>query len=86
MQVSVFSNDHPPPHIHVDFLDSKAPVRVAWPSLQSLKRERPLSSTERRDLNDYLALHQLKILKRVRAVFDPALPPAVGKVGDSPAA
>jgi hypothetical protein len=78
MQVSVFSNEHPPPHIHVDFLDSKIPVRVEWPSLQSLKQDRPLSRTERRDLNNYLVLHQPKILKRVRMVFsNPALPPAV---------
>jgi hypothetical protein len=78
MQVSVFSNDHPPPHIHVEFLDSKVPVRVEWPSLQSLKQDRPLSRTERRDLNNYLALHQPNILKRVRMVFsNPALPPAV---------
>lgn len=33
MQVCVFSNDHPPPHIHVDFLDNKTPIRVGWPSL-----------------------------------------------------
>jgi hypothetical protein len=50
LQVSVFSNDHPPPHIHVDFLDGKTTIRVEWPSLQPLRHDRPLSHSERSNL------------------------------------
>jgi Domain of unknown function (DUF4160) len=69
LQVSVFSNDHPPPHIHVDFLDGDPSVRIGWPSLQPLKHDRGLSRTERRNLIEYLSLHQPKILERLRLVF-----------------
>jgi len=75
----VFSKDHPPPHIHVDFLDGKAPVRVGWPSLEPLKHDRGLTSRQRRDLNNYMELYELKILKRIRMVFShTSLKPAIG--------
>jgi hypothetical protein len=78
LQVSVFSNDHPPPHIHVDFLNGDVSVRVGWPSLQPLKYDRGLSRTERRNLTEYLKLHEPKILKRLRIVFnDRSLPVAL---------
>ena len=73
LRISVYSNDHPPPHIHVHFLNGERSVRVGWPSLQPLGHDRGLSSTERRDLGDYVQQYETKISKRVRAVFaDPA--------------
>jgi hypothetical protein len=78
LQVSVFSNDHPPPHIHIDFLDGKPTVRVDWPTLQPLPRDRPLSRSERSNLGHYLKLHQHNILHKLRIVFGrPTLPPAI---------
>ena len=78
VQVSVFSNDHPPPHIHVNFRDGHGLVRVGWPSLEPLKHDRTLSSTEKWNLTTYVRLYQSKILKRVRLVFgDPKLPAAL---------
>ena len=77
LQVSVFSNDHPPPHVHVDFLDGKPKLRVAWPSLQSLSNARPLSRSERSNLSEYLNLHGQNILRKLRIIFGPTLPPAV---------
>ncbi len=81
LQVTVYSNDHPPPHIHIHFSDGAIGVKVDWPSLQPSRNERSLTRTERRDLEGYLNLHQPKILDRVRAVFaDPNLPPALANV------
>jgi hypothetical protein len=78
LQVSVFSNDHPPPHIHVDFLDGNPTVRVEWPSLQPLRRDRPLSRSERSKLGHYLKMHQQNILHKLRIVFgSPTLLPAI---------
>jgi hypothetical protein len=78
LQVSVFSNDHPPPHVHVDFLDGNPTVRVEWPSLQPLRHDRPLSRSERSNLGHYLKLHQQNILHKLRIVFgSPTLPPAI---------
>jgi hypothetical protein len=78
LQVSVFTNDHPPPHIHVDFLDGNPTVRVEWPSLQPLRHDRRLSRSERSNLGHYLKLHQQNILRKLRIVFGGrVLPPAI---------
>jgi hypothetical protein len=78
IQASVFSNDHPPPHIHVDFLDGNPTVRVEWPSLRPLRHDRPLSRSERSKLDHYLRLHQQNILRKLRIVFgNSTLPPAI---------
>ena len=74
LRVSVFSNDHPPPHIHVDFLDGNPTVRIGWPSLQPLGNGFSLSRSQRENLRHYLSLHRSKILERLKKVFgDPAL-------------
>lgn len=78
LRVIVWSNDHPPPHIHVDFLNNSKPVRVVWPSLLPLRPDRQLTGGERRNLYKYLERHQASILERLRTVFcDQALVPAI---------
>lgn len=76
LKVSVYSNDHPPPHIHIDFLDDEGTVRVAWPTLQPLRGDRSLSGSERSKLSDYLKRYGEKILNKLRIVTgNPTLPP-----------
>jgi hypothetical protein len=69
MQVLVYTRDHPPPHIHVEFMDSDKVVRLGWPSLAPLRGESTLSAREEKDLRAYLQNHFKDIDRKVQKVF-----------------
>jgi Domain of unknown function (DUF4160) len=72
MQVMVYTREHPPPHIHVEFLDSNKVVRLGWPSLTPLRGEPNLSKPEEKDLQAYLAAYQEEVDRKVQKVFHQA--------------
>lgn len=69
IQVFVYTKEHPPAHIHVEFTDGSAPVKVEWPSLNPCRGERSLTSNEKGDLKKYLKKHQSNVLNKLREVF-----------------
>ena len=68
IQVKVYSREHPPAHIHVFFSESDS-VRVDWPALQPLPRERRLTGSDQKNLDNYLRVYYNEIDKRVGMVF-----------------
>ncbi len=83
IQVMVHTREHPPAHIHVEFLGSNKVVRIGWPCpspppgepwppLSSLPGEPHLSAREQRDLDAYLDIYREDIDRKVRTVFQPA--------------
>lgn len=69
LQVLVHSNDHPPPHIHVQILSGGGDVRYSWPDLVPLKGERPITNRDQRGLRRYIEVHGTEIGDRVKAVY-----------------
>ena len=76
MQVFVYTRDHLPAHIHVEFLDGKS-VRLEWPGLTPLRGDPALSGREERDVATYVKTYQPEILGKLRKAFgQPNLPAA----------
>ena len=48
VQVFVHSNDHPPPHIHVQAPPGATDTRYSWPKLAPLENDKPLSGWPRK--------------------------------------
>jgi hypothetical protein len=69
LQVMVYTREHPPMHIHVEFLGSEKSVRLGWPSLEPLRDEPTLSAREEKDLHDYMTTYRGQIDKKVQKVF-----------------
>lgn len=69
MQVLVYTRDHPPPHIHVEFMDSDKVARLEWPSLTPLRGEPTLSAREEKNLQAYVQDHYKDIDRKVQKVF-----------------
>lgn len=78
LQVMVYTREHPPAHIHVEFLGSEKIVRLGWPSLVPLHGEPTLSAREEKYLQDYMAIYRGQIDRKVQKVFQqPSLAPTV---------
>jgi hypothetical protein len=69
IQVMVYTREHIPIHIHVDFLNREKSVRLEWPSLSPLPGERTLSSHERKKLHSYLSKYQTDIREKLQKVY-----------------
>lgn len=69
VQVFVHSNDHPPPHIHVQAPPGAADTRYSWPKLVPLANDRPLSSSAEKGLRRYVDTHGARIWARIEAVY-----------------
>jgi hypothetical protein len=61
----VYTREHPPAHIHVEFLGSEKTVKLGWPSLEPLPGEPTLSGHEEKDLRAYMATHRAQIDMKV---------------------
>lgn len=66
LQVFVYSNDHKPPHIHIESPPGTARARYQWPDLVPLRGDRPLRAAEEKRLRRYVAVHDLPLLPRSR--------------------
>lgn len=69
VQVFVHSNDHPPPHIHVEAPPGGQETRYSWPELVPLENDKPLPSSAEKGLRRYVEAHGTKIGARVEAVY-----------------
>jgi hypothetical protein len=73
--VATHSNDHQPPHIHVEMSPGHKLTRCEWPSLEPLRGEPPLSNKERSRLCEYLKEYGAGVWERLRSVYkNPELP------------
>lgn len=68
LQVLVHSNDHKPPHIHIQVPPGTERTRYRWPELTPVDGDPALRRGERRNLERYLAMHSAAIAARVTAV------------------
>lgn len=69
IQVLVHTNDHPPPHIHIQLLRDQSETRYRWPELLPLKGEKALAGAAKKALSEYLRDHGQQIGERVRAAY-----------------
>src|SRR5262249_47870324 len=65
LQVMVHTREHPPAHIHVEFLGSEKVVKLAWPSLVPLPGQPTLSAREEKNVRDYMATYHGQIDRKV---------------------
>ena len=54
LQAFVYTRDHPPPHVHIEFVATGRVVKLRWRDLEPLDRESRLSGSERRAVCSYL--------------------------------
>jgi len=69
LRVLVHSNDHPPPHIHLETADRRPITRLQWPTLEPMKGDPYLSSSHRRNFDAYLDSFRSDIDLRVKQVY-----------------
>jgi hypothetical protein len=69
LQVLVYTHEHPPVHIHVEFLGSDRSTRLEWPSLTPLRGEFSLSGSESKNLTRYLKKYGSNILEKLQKVY-----------------
>jgi hypothetical protein len=72
IRILVHTNDHPPPHVHVQISDGRAVTRLQWPSLQPVKGDPTLSTVERSTVDSYLQRYGAEIGERVQRVYGAA--------------
>lgn len=69
IQVHVHTNDHRPPHIHIDIPPGKAITRYAWPGLTPLPGDPTLSRSEKKRLDDYVSNYRIDIQNKIGKVY-----------------
>jgi hypothetical protein len=68
IQVKVHTNDHKPPHIHIDCPPGTERTRYRWPDLSPLHGYPALASREEKRLGDYLAKYRAEIDNKIQSV------------------
>lgn len=68
LQVYVHSNDHKPPHIHIDCPPGTPRTRYQWPQLTPLRGDRPLGANEEERLRQYVAVYGPAIRRKITAI------------------
>jgi hypothetical protein len=69
VRVRVHTNDHPPPHIHVEIPPGRDFGRLEWPTLEPLTGDTTLSNEQMKSLQTYLAKFRGKIDEKVSRVY-----------------
>lgn len=69
IRILVHTNDHPPPHIHVEIPPGRDFTRLEWPALQPLGGDSVLSGSQRKSLDEYLSKYREQIDQRIRQVY-----------------
>lgn len=69
MLVKVHTNDHLPPHFHLETPVGQEIGRYEWPSLNPYLGAPPLSRAQLRDLRRYIESHQPKIFQKIRTIY-----------------
>jgi hypothetical protein len=73
IQVLVHSNDHPPPHIHIQMPPGGAETRYVWPDLLPMKNDQRLPTGGEKNLKRYLKEHGTEIAERLCRVYGTSL-------------
>jgi hypothetical protein len=68
LQVYVYSNDHKPPHIHIECPPGTRRTRYQWPELTPLPRDPRLGTSEEKRLREYVHLYGRGIGRKVTAI------------------
>jgi hypothetical protein len=68
LQVFVYSNDHNPPHMHIECPPGTKRTRYRWPELKPLPGDNPLASSEEKCLRQYLAAHGHAIERKITSI------------------
>jgi len=68
LQVYVYTNDHKPPHIHIDCPRGTAYTRYLWPELTPYPNDPRLSSSQEKALRSYISAYGSAIQHKVAAV------------------
>ena len=63
--ISPRSNDHKPPHIHIECPPGTPRTRYHWPELTPLRDDRPLRAAEEKRLRKYLEVHGPAIDRKI---------------------
>lgn len=69
IQVLVHTNDHPPPHMHVQIPPGTDHTRLTWPELEPLKNDPSLSKAEQRKLDSYIEKYGEGIDTKIKTVY-----------------
>ena len=69
LRVQVHSNDHPPPHIHVEMPPGTPFTRLEWPTLDTLTGDPALSRSEQKNLDKYLSKYWDAIDQKIKEVY-----------------
>ncbi|MFQ5799991.1 MAG: hypothetical protein ACE5H0_15045, partial [Bacteroidota bacterium] len=68
LQVYVYSNDHKPPHIHIECPPGTRRARYRWPELTPLPRDSRLRASEEKRLRQYVDLYGPAIGRKITAI------------------
>lgn len=68
LQVYVYSNDHKPPHIHIECPPGTRRTRYRWPELTPLPRDSRLRASEEKRLRQYVDLYGPPIGRKITAI------------------
>jgi len=68
LQVHVHSNDHKPPHIHIDCPPGTPRTRYQWPELSPLDGDPSLRTSEEKRLRKYVEVYRGAIAQRVATI------------------
>ncbi len=69
MQVIIHSNDHPPPHIHIQQRQGGHETRYVWPQLIPYRGDSKLSASGEKALQKYMTKYGTEIQKKVDQIY-----------------
>ncbi|OGF55837.1 MAG: hypothetical protein A2Z21_00540 [Candidatus Fraserbacteria bacterium RBG_16_55_9] len=69
LRVLTHSNDHPPPHIHIERPPGRPAARYLWPQLAPYKGDRHLSKTVFKDLQRYIEIYGREIDSQIQRIY-----------------
>lgn len=76
LQAFVYTWDHPPPHVHIEFVASGWVAKLRWPDLEPLSRDSQLSRADRRAVCSYLVANHKGIHSKLQKAYPGiSLPP-----------
>jgi hypothetical protein len=68
LQVFVYSNDHNPPHMHIDSPPGTKRTRYQWSELKPISGDSRLTSSEEKRLRQYLDAHGRAIERKITSI------------------
>lgn len=69
IRVWVHTNDHRPPHIHVESPPGSEKARYSWPEMQPLPGDTRLSTSEENALGEYVRRFGPSIHRKLESVY-----------------